>query len=576
MIAIMWRLVLIVAIFVFLPLYGYCQSEDEMLKIAEFLGVTSMEDLSDEEVERYADLMRSPLKINVASRSKLLSCGLFTSYQVATLLEHKRRTGMILSISELASIDGFGPGYVETIRPFISVQAPMNSEALLPAGGKTYQELSVRGGYRYTSSEHQWQYGLKYGIDAGSALKFSLGFSRGLSNNAPYPSAYTLSASYEFKKIVARVILGDFNARFGQGLVAWNGTFLNSLTSPSGFMKKASGVSSVRSFTGSAANTGVASEFNFGRLSVSAALALPGLKEAKFAISPIVNMRWYNRIGSIGLTSVLESNLQNQASVRTSSSLDASLCIKGVNLFAEAAYDWILRKLSAVAGTDFTLKERMRIAALGGWKQGNQWQFATSGNLVLGENKSHSITASSELLYYLTPKDKSESKSIQVKSQLYWEWQTAHHLILRLKVSDRFRTWGQPHRTELRSELSLPLGTWNLGTRMCVLKCRNHALLGHLDASYKINSMTLHLRVGSFMVDHWDDRIYVYEYDAPGSFNVPAYYGRGVWLSAVLSCRIKRYLKLYFRTSYIDYPFMSEQNKKPGRAELKVQSVFRF
>jgi hypothetical protein len=79
-----------------------------------------------------------------------------------------------------------------------------------------------------------------------------------------------------------------------------------------------------------------------------------------------------------------------------------------------------------------------------------------------------------------------------------------------------------------------------------------------------------------FIVDNWDDRIYAYEYDVPGSFNVPAYYGRGVWIASMLSWKVSRLIRLYARASYISYPFMSDEKKKPGKAELKLQSVFKF
>ncbi len=582
----MRRVVLTVAVCLFLPLSGYSQSDDEIGKIAAFLGVISEEDLSEDEVEYFTDLIRRPLKINMSTRSKLLSSGLFSSYQVATLIEHQKRTGMVFSLAELASIDGFGSRYVELLRPFISIETSMTSDALIPASRRVYQELSLRAGYRY-SSGHQWQYGLKYGMDAGCGVRFSMGISRGLSAKTPAPSAYSISAAYDFKKIDARLILGDFNARFGQGSVAWNGTFMNPLTSPSGFMKKASGLSSTRSFTGSSANVGMASELAFGRFTVSASVAFPGLKDAlingkklttaKLSILPLVNIRWATKIGSFGVTSSVERHFfQENDEINASTSLDASLCIAGVNVFAETAYDWILRKFNVVAGVDLSPIDQLRIAALGGWKQNSQWQFATSANLVAGSDKSHSLTVSSELLYYPIPKEKTENYSVQVKSQLYWAWKASKYLIFRLKASDRFRTWGQRHRTEVRSEFSLPLGSWTVDARMSVLKCRNHALLGHLDASYKIHPINLHLRVGVFKIDHWDDRIYVYEYDAPGSFNVPAYHGRGVWSAAVFSYRIQRYLRIYFRASYIAYPFRQVQNKKPGRAELKIQSVFRF
>lgn len=46
-----------------------------------------------------------------------------------------------------------------------------------------------------------------------------------------------------------------------------------------------------------------------------------------------------------------------------------------------------------------------------------------------------------------------------------------------------------------------------------------------------------YLRVTGFVIDNWPDRIYVYERDAPGTFSVPAYYGRGASFSAVGSAK---------------------------------------
>ena len=72
------------------------------------------------------------------------------------------------------------------------------------------------------------------------------------------------------------------------------------------------------------------------------------------------------------------------------------------------------------------------------------------------------------------------------------------------------------------------------------------------------------------------DRIYVYERDAPGSFNVPAMYGRGWFASAVASAHVTGWLRLYARASYTGYHFMEPEKGKPGKAELKFQMVFRF
>jgi hypothetical protein len=552
--------------------------------ISAFLGVSSEEELSEDEVERLNWFIRHPLKINMLSRSGLVRSGLFTGYQAASLADYRMRHGDVLSFSELALVDGFGKQYVDLLRPFISVESSSLPGTSFTDSLKIYNELSLRGGYRYSKEGQDWQYGLKYGLDASRGFKASVGLSRSRSAKSPAPSSYAASASWDFRRTDLRLVIGDFNARFGQGLVAWNGAFLSSFATPSGFMKKASGVSAVRSFTGSTANSGIAAEIGVGKFSVSAAVAFPGVKDLvsrpeRSGVAPIVNARWWTRFGTVGVTSSVECvgiwHPGGSQSLQAKSSVDAALCIRGVNLFGEAAYDWTERTCAFVAGTDLNPAEFMRLAALAGWSGGKQWQWAVSGELTPGRKKKHKGVFSAEVIYHLLPKDKEADCSVQVKSQLRWEWKALEHLVLRLRLSDRYRTWGLAHRTELRVEAAAPLGAWTVDARMHLLKCRSLALLGYVDASCRRGALTSHMRLGLFRADHWDDRIYVYEYDAPGSYNVPAYYGRGVWAAGVLSWKISRLIRMYARASYITYPF-TQPKKKPGRAELKLQTVFRF
>jgi hypothetical protein len=86
----------------------------------------------------------------------------------------------------------------------------------------------------------------------------------------------------------------------------------------------------------------------------------------------------------------------------------------------------------------------------------------------------------------------------------------------------------------------------------------------------------LYLRQGFFFIDDWDDRIYVYEHDAPGSFTAPAMYGRGLWTSVSAGMKLSSRLRMYARAAYTGYTFMEQEKKKPGKAELKLQLQCRF
>lgn len=578
----MWRKIFIVCVSLFCALETNAQQGGEEGAVAAFLGLPSEDEISDEELERFADLLRRPLQLNSMSRSRLAASGLFTGYQVASLLEYRQRFGDIMSFAELASVDGFGHQFVELLRPFVVLE-PLG-ELISSGNSRRINDMSLRSGYRYGEQGNDYQYGFKYSLEAYGAVTASFGFTKSLTAKNPWPSASSFSASYDFRKADMKLVLGDFNARFGQGLVAWNGDFIYSLTSPSGFMKKSSGISSVRSFTGGSANTGMAAEYSVGKFTLSASCSFPWVKDVldgdsvrQYGLQSVVNMKWWSRIGTIGATTALDySDIVSQGMAAVRSSVDVALCVRGTNVFSEVAYDWGANKVGFIAGMDMSPTESLRLAGLAGCNYREIWQFAISSEILPGNSRRHKINLSADMLYYPVPKVEGQQNSVQVKSQLRWEWKAAEYLLLRLRLSDRFRTWGLQHRAELRTEAEVPLGMLTFGTRFIVLKSHDHSFLGLLDAAVRSGNLTVRLRAGAFQVDHWDDRIYVYEYDAPGSFNVPAYYGRGVWTSSMVSWKINRSVRLYFRASYISYCFMSEEKKKPGRAELKLQSVFKF
>ena len=580
----MRRMIFIAVVCLMTVLEAKAQQPWEIELIAAFLGAESEESLSEDEVEKMVGFLRRPVKVNLLSRSALVSSGLFTSYQTASLLDYRMRHGEVLSFSELALVDGFGERYVQSLKPFVSLDLSGGPCSPRKDSVKLRNELSLKGGYRFSFSERDWQYGLKYVLDDTRRLQASAGLARNRSAKSPLPSSYTVSVSWDFIKADARLVVGDFHARFGQGLVAWSGASIGGVVAPSGFMKKASGISAVRSFTGSTANTGIAAEVGIGKYALSAAMALPGVKDwvrksEKPVVAPLLNVRRWMRFGTVGLTTYADLALGSRygkGNVAAKSSVDAAICIGGVNLFGEAAYAFADKKCSLVTGTDFSPIESLRLAALTGWRQSRLWQFAMSGEVTPGQSRNHKGLLFTEVLYHLEPKDAVADRWIQVKSQLRWEWDAMEHLVLRIRFSDRFRTWGIPHRAEGRFEAEFPLGEWTLCARVNMLKCRGISLLGCFDASCSSSLFTFHFRMGAFKADHWDDRIYVYEYDAPGNFNVPAYYGRGVWTAGVLSMKLSRAFRLYVRASSIAYPFDLTQKKKPGRTELKFQTVFRF
>lgn len=553
---------------------------DEMEYIMRFVGAISPEDVDMDEAERLAEFLGSPLKVNKASVGVLESSGLFSRFQVAALEDYRSRHGDIMSWLELASVDGFSKSFVDVLKPFVSLSGGEIGGG--SGGGFMDGEVAVRSAMKRISGDvsgrigdMQWNYGEKSKLDVGEHMHFAIGFNRPYAASGGLPEDYSVSVQYDFRRARGKLLVGDFNARFGQGLVVWNGAFMSGLDSPDTFMKKPSGLSRCWSYNGSSANTGVASEFWFGNVSLSSFVAVVGLKDAaeepdRLRIFPAVNLLWRMKYGHLSTTHSVKYSLAG-AETAFESSVDAALCIRGVNLFGEAAYSWMEGQYKLLAGTDFCAggDSRMAVQMRHSAKESTGLSWAAS--FGTGYSR-HRGTVSLDAVCYDSPKGDEEHVSHQLRVKALWEYQILEILKLKLRADERYRTWGHPFRTSIRTDLSCEHGCFSGNLRGDVLWCRDFAAACYLEGGYRTDRVSAYLRQGFFQVDNWDDRIYVYERDIPGSFTVPALYGRGLWTSAMLSYKPSRDLKFAVRCSYTAY----YKKVKPGKAELKLYVVWKF
>ena len=131
-------------------------------------------------------------------------------------------------------------------------------------------------------------------------------------------------------------------------------------------------------------------------------------------------------------------------------------------------------------------------------------------------------------------------------------WNISDIWSLEGRVTKRYRNYEAP-RTDLRTDLRFASGPFLSVLRLEAVKCDSWGFLGYLEGGYKSEVVSAYLRFTGFKIDKWADRIYVYERDAPGSFSVPAYNGRGVSISATgnIKHRFKSFtLKFYLRGAY--------------------------
>ena len=568
---------------------------DDMACIMRLLGADDPEELDSETVERLTFFLRHPLPVNSASRSRLASSGIFTQYQLASLIDSRSRSGDILSFSELAALDGFGQETAAAVAPFISLVSASSPGRSSASSGNVRNSLILRSSGKFSGGEDDFAYGLKYRLSADNGIEFGIAANRGYSSGGPLPGTGTFHLAYYGRKNTGKIVIGDYNLRYGQGLALWSGFSMSGTSYPQSFFRRASGISPYLSFSGDGGYRGAAADFSFGRFTVSASVGAGGLKEAmagkknvRWSVLPAVNVSWLGRSAQASVTLAGETSPfggMPAAAFRSSvASADFRCNVRGVDIFGEAALDIAGMRPSAVAGTAFRAGENTELAFSGKYSP-DGYSVASGGKFSAGERirlagkdgfgsdvMRHSGVFCAEAIYFPFPRYGSPSDDWQMKIQADYKLRASPSVGINIRFTERLRSAGEKNRTELRCDAVWSDGVWTVSMRTDAVRCESTGLLSYVEGGCTEKRFSAYLRAGVFRADSWKDRIYAYERDAPGNFNVPAYYGRGCWSAAVIGVRITGHAKIYLRFSTLQYPaaWKSPVAGK-GKTELKMQ-----
>ena len=591
-------------------------------------GAMTAEEAGEEDLERLEALRSRPLKINLASRSRLAGSGLFTQYQIESIIDYRNRNGDILSAAEFAAVDGFTPETAVYYLPFLSfASSAMPGKASL-SPPRMDNSLVVKSAVKLQERQPVYSYGMKYRFSVEDRFEAALTARSSYDAGKFPPEAVSFYAAYYGRGVLGKVVIGDFNLRFGQGLVMWSGFSMSGIPAQGAFSRRASGISPYWSYSGDGSHRGVAADFGTGDFMVSAFVSVPGAREmsepgndAAISVLPGINVSWYGMDGQVSITCYAQSrtiaaredggrvgpaNGTGRFFGECKVSADARYTVKGVELFGEAAMDAIARSAAALAGCRFSpcgglyLASGLRYYPSGysggysgalrsGSRCSNEYGFAVSGSFSSGKYVPlagrtgfgssvirHQGAFSMDMSHSPEPKFGVHEASSQFKAVFSYSLLLSSLFSMQWKVSERLRSYGDRVRTDVRADVRYGDSRWSSVLRVNILHCRGTGMLSYMEGGYKSAPVYVYVRGGLFRVDDWADRIYAYERDAPGNFSVPAYYGRGFWLSLVSGLKLSGWGRLYFRASYTGYPWSSpgQEKKKPGRAELKIQMSF--
>ena len=234
---------------------------DEYGAIARLTGEDNPESIDQQMFEQLSQWLSHPLPLNHSSRSRLLSSGLFTPYQVASLIDCRERSGDILSLAELALIDGFSTETADALAPFITFRSDAlpgrsDEDGRQGAGASAVHKLQFRNSVRLPRDGGiELNYGMKYRLTAANGIEAGIGVSRGFTDRNYWPSGGTFFLAYYGKNHLGKVVVGDYNLRFGQGLAVWTGFSISSVSFPDTFYRRSYGISPCVSYSNSRQRT---------------------------------------------------------------------------------------------------------------------------------------------------------------------------------------------------------------------------------------------------------------------------------------------------------------------------------
>lgn len=449
-------------------------------------GAGSEEELGQEAIEMFEQYESNPLSINTASERTLRQSGLLSGYRIASLLDYIARNGQILSWNELAGVDGFGTRCAEALSHFCTLRttAPIGSR---PRNSR----FECKGQGRL---DHNGQWNLKARAGWGGA-------GGKVQGAAALKSGALTSACASWQSPRWRIVAGSFNARFGQGLSRWSGFRITTLTSVEGFALSPTGISESLSY-GSTHLDGLAADFDAGPMTLSA------------YISP-------DEFGADATFRTKTGTYSIGAHSGAPLSLSARSTFGIFTLFGE------LTPGGAVAGSFLNLAYDRRLAlrlvatpknreAAAGVTLGSFESVAFATYNPSKGTSQHRITTSWKPLFI--------KGDVQIKPEL--------RSVAKYKPAD-----AHPWRAEIRGSVETSLRGWMLKVRGDAAASENVSWLFYAEAGRNGGQLRAFVRAGAFRIDSWADRIYVYERDVTGMFNVPAYYGRGWNLSCTAAWR---------------------------------------
>lgn len=218
------------------------------------------------------EIEENPVRINSANKDEISRLFFLSDFQVKALVDYVSASGPIVSVFEISNIPGFDKETALMISHFTTLEAqPQNPSG--PLRNTLISNFSIKPGSSDSSTlGSDWKILNRYkfstgGITGGFTTEKDPG-EKMFTGTPKLPDFFSGYLSYSSHRVIKKIVIGDFSARFGQGSNINTGMRRRiSMTSP-GYM---SASDEIKPYTSSAETKffrGIATELEFHNLEI--------------------------------------------------------------------------------------------------------------------------------------------------------------------------------------------------------------------------------------------------------------------------------------------------------------------
>ena len=456
-----------------------------------------------------------------------------TPFQKQSLRDYVEEFGDVLSVTELSNVDGFTPDEAAWLWDEASRLMSRDSSRWKGA-------LTARAKKKY--SQEGFSIMSKYLLESDS------GFEAGVVvDNDPgekFPDFVSAHVSHK------GLVIGDYSARYGQGLVLWKATALNVMGEPASLLRRAPGISGYKSTDETNFLRGAAYSRTFGRFETSV-FASYKKADAKSLDSCSVheavggfNVGLKGRNWKIGLTAVgytfdrlVKHTVRDDNRLRIydglwgNAGVDFMASLGHWRLFAEVACD-AHPAFAALAGAiwspDYNLEASLQLRAYSPeytatHSMGSVYNDAGASVAVkyLHGNWKFNFNAQYDWYPWYRYNKPAGGQSYKFRIVAQRTFGSGALVLSQLTFGETFK---------MRLHAAVPLGQFSVAARAEANIAEMPQQVGHgyyVELSWKSQKLSAVARATYYNTDGWSTRIYFYEKNTPQSFGSEVYYGRG-------------------------------------------------